>query len=405
VALMQHFTMREVLEAEIGRTRGNLEAENILGSLAVQFGHAAGRGGALREAIGTVRDGVWTRLPADPEEYQRRQTPHARGAVLVAAVFDALLAIYRTRTADLLRIYTGGSGELPSGAIHPDLVGRLADEAAKSARHVLTMCIRALDYLPPVDVTFFEYLRALITADFDLVRDDPHNYRVAFVEAFRRRGIYPANLTLEPSPDTPRTLSVDTLRWQGLDLSRFKKSEQTAIDQQYGVIIDGLKRYADDCFYVKDRETLFETTAKHRDKLAKHLNQALKAAPPFAKELGVDPGFPAEVHALRRAMRITPDGRHVPQVIVALTQQVEIPADEETKTRAFTFHGGSTLVVDLSSARLKYRIVKNVRSEHRRERTARFLRDVDADPLRRLFFAADRAEPFAVLHTLAEEGV
>ena len=47
---------------------------------------------------------------------------------------------------------------------------------------------RALDYLPPVDVTFLEYLRALITADFDLVGDDRYNYRVAFVEAFSRRG-------------------------------------------------------------------------------------------------------------------------------------------------------------------------------------------------------------------------
>jgi hypothetical protein len=53
------------------------------------------------------------------------------------------------------------------------------------------MCIRALDYLPPVDVTFFEYLRALLTADFEAVRDDPHGYRIAFVEAFRAHGIHP----------------------------------------------------------------------------------------------------------------------------------------------------------------------------------------------------------------------
>ena len=51
------------------------------------------------------------------------------------------------------------------------------------------MCIRALDYLPPVDVRFGELLRAIITADTDLVPDDPHNYRIAFAEAFRGRGI------------------------------------------------------------------------------------------------------------------------------------------------------------------------------------------------------------------------
>ena len=46
------------------------------------------------------------------------------------------------------------------------------------------MCIRALDYCPPVDITFGEYLRAIITADCDLVEDDRLRYRVAFVEAF-----------------------------------------------------------------------------------------------------------------------------------------------------------------------------------------------------------------------------
>ena len=91
--------------------------------------------------------------------------PHSRGAILVAAVFDAFLAIYETRTADLMRISTGGAGVLSAGAIHPDLVHRLAAEAVKSAKHILDMCIRALDYIPPVDITFGEYLRGLITAD------------------------------------------------------------------------------------------------------------------------------------------------------------------------------------------------------------------------------------------------
>src|SRR5262252_4665831 len=99
------------------------------------------------------------------------------------------------------------------------------------------MFIRALDYLPPVDVTFFEYLRAIITADLDMVRDDRLNYRVAFVESFRRRGIYPLNIGL-PSQNTLRTLSVDTLRWQGLDTSSFPQ----AVQKQYYEIVRGLKR-------------------------------------------------------------------------------------------------------------------------------------------------------------------
>ena len=69
---------------------------------------------------------------------------------------------------------------------------------------MLEICIRALDYCPPVDITFADYLRALITADADLVGVDKYGYRVAFLEAFQARGIY---------PDDVRTLSVESLRW------------------------------------------------------------------------------------------------------------------------------------------------------------------------------------------------
>ena len=117
---------------------------------------------------------------------------HARGAILVAAVFDAFAVDLPVGAPhDLLRLASGGTGVLPQGDLHPDLVNRLAGEAAKAAGHVLNMCIRALDYCPPVDLTFGEYLRALVTADMDLMPEDEHGYRVAFIEAFRRRGIYP----------------------------------------------------------------------------------------------------------------------------------------------------------------------------------------------------------------------
>ncbi|HEX8130467.1 MAG TPA: S8 family serine peptidase [Pyrinomonadaceae bacterium] len=403
VALMQHFTIPEVLKQEISQTRGDIEAESMLGSLAVQFGYATGGRGALRDAIGRREEGVWKRFAPDPADLQKRLTPHSRGAILVGAVFDAFIAIYKSRTADLLRIYTGGTGVLPNGAIHPDLVHRLADEAAKSAGHVLNMCIRALDYLPPVDVTFFEYLRALITADFDLVADDRHNYRVAFVEAFRRRGIYPLNLDSQTS-DTPRTLSADTLRWQGLDSSEFPSKVRAKIEEQYVGVIAGLKRYADACFYLEDRGELFKVTREQRRELHDQLVVAFKAVPEFAKELGLDPAQKFEVHELRRAMRTSPDGRYIPQLVVALTQSRVVKEEKEDGTPRHLFRGGSTLVVDLSIPEVKYRIVKNINSDNRHERTAAFIRDAAADPLRALFFAPDRREPFAALHALADDG-
>ena len=403
VALMQHFTIPEVLEQEISRTRGNIEAESTLGKLAIQFGYATGGRGALRNAIGSMEGGVWKRFVPDPSDLQKRLTPHSRGAVLVAAVFDAFIAIYNSRIADLLRISTGGTGVLATGAIHPDLVRRLADEAATSANHVLNMCIRALDYLPPVDVTFFEYLRGLITADFDLVSDDRLKYRVAFVEAFRRRGIYPLNLDAR-TPDVPRTLSADTLRWQGFDLSKFRRSVRAEIEKQYRGVIDGLKRYADACLYLDDREDLFIATRWQRIRLHDQLGAAFKAVPAFAAELGLDAARAFEVHELRGATRISPDGRQVPQIVVALTQSTKVKQDKRTGTPSHIFRGGSTLVVDLSLSEVKYRIVKNIKSKNRQVRTADFVREADGDPFRALFFDPNRREPFAAMHSLADDG-
>jgi hypothetical protein len=113
--------------------------------------------------------------------------------------------VYKIRIADLLRIATGGTGVLLPGAIHPDLVTRMAEEAARISQHLLTMCIRALDYSPLVDITFGEYLRALITADYDVSPSDPDGYRIALMESFRRYGIY---------PDKVRSLSEESLFWQ-----------------------------------------------------------------------------------------------------------------------------------------------------------------------------------------------
>ncbi len=405
VALLQHFTLPGILEEEIARTRGELDAaETWLGSLAVQFGHATGRGGGLREAIGRFEDGVWVRHTPDPRELARLHTPHARGAVLVAAVFDAFLAIYRSRSADLYRLATGGTGVLAEGAIHPDLVGRLAREARKAATHVLRMCIRALDYLPPVDVTFFEYLRALITADMEAMPDDPHHHRVAFAEAFRRRGIYPQDLD-RPGADTARTLSVSTLRWRGIEGNFLVTAKPGDLEARYDEILAELKVFTDACFYLRDREALFLATASHKGRIHTHLKKVFRSFPPFAEEVGLDPDHPFQVEELRRSLRVTPGGRHVPQVVLALTQAVEVAADPEKGLPAHTFRGGSTLVVDLSEPAVRFRIVKRMGSTRRRARTAAFHAAAARDPLRALHLAQGGHEPFAALHALGgEEG-
>lgn len=202
VAIFQHFTLDGMLYHQIQQTRGDLRQNSHLAELASQFGYATNRGGALRNALGITGSG--RPEPPDPNLINRTYEPHDRGAILVAAVFDAFLKIYDLRVADLYRIATGGTGVLPQGNIHPDLARRLAETASKAAQSVLQICIRAVDYLPPVDVTFGDYLRALVTADSEVFPDDSRKSRLAFIEAFRNRGIYPRDV---------RALGEDSLRW------------------------------------------------------------------------------------------------------------------------------------------------------------------------------------------------
>src|SRR5262249_12260711 len=62
----------------------------------------------------------------------------------------------------------------------------------------------AIDYCPPVGITFGAYLRAIITADYDMNPVDRENWRLAFIESFREWGI---------SPRGTRSMAEDSLLW------------------------------------------------------------------------------------------------------------------------------------------------------------------------------------------------
>jgi hypothetical protein len=169
VALFQHFSFPEVVRHQVAQTRGDLKQQNFLGQLAQQFGKAIGSYGSLRDAIGQFdNQGKWHPVTPDPTAYSKVLECHARGSILVAAVFEAFINIYQTRCRRVLRIATGGSGILPAGDLHPDVVDELAKAASRTASDILRICIRALDYCPPMDVTFGDYLRAIVTADYDI---------------------------------------------------------------------------------------------------------------------------------------------------------------------------------------------------------------------------------------------
>lgn len=391
VALFQHFSFPQVLRHQIHRTRGDLRAHNFLGELALQFGQASGRRGALRSAIGEIKEGVWQPLKPDPTAYQRFTEPHDRGALLVAAVFDAFLAIYERRTADLFRLSSSGTGVLPAGAIHPDLAGRLSDEAARISQQVLTMCIRALDYCPPVDLTFGDYLRALITADADLVPNDALDYRVAFVEAFRRRGIYPRDV---------KSLSVDALRW--------RTAQEDRNDHLLKSLIGHLREFADRFQYLESRAEMFHRTQDWRRKAHAELTRLFRESKAAEREklmlaLGLDLATGAEsleVHALRVAAREGPQGAGRPQILLSLVQERPL-AGRTGDGSPWSMGGGCTIIADQRRAQVRYFISKNILSPAREERLRTFKGRL-AKPLSDVYFAAGplagTAELFAMLH-------
>jgi hypothetical protein len=388
VALFQHFTFPEILRHQIANTRGDIRhQQNFLAELAGQFGHGTGMRQALRSAIGEMKDGQWIPHKPDPAEYENTDEPHTRGAILVAAVFDAFLSIYERRSASLFRLATGGSGVLQPGAIHPDLVDRLAAEAAKTAQHVLTMCIRALDYCPPTDITFGEFLRAIITADFDLVTDDDLNYRVSFIEAFRQRGIFPREM---------RTLGVESLLWRGPenDVLRPSAALQSGLVQ--------LRAYAEENLYTDSRERTFHFERGMRMKIHDWLQAHLRTSPHGRNDagyLGLDPDRASfEVRCARFAYRTCPDGGMVPQLLLGILQEQDRPMDpNDPKGEQMSFVGGCTLVVDLRHCEIRYCIRKSFSSTGRLARQQEFAAQTGVSSL--YFGSAElRKEPFALVH-------
>jgi len=326
VAILQHFSFPEVLAEQLAQARGEVSDAGPLVTLAAQFGYATGRGGALRSAVDMEGP--------DAPTYANTFEPHARGALLVAAVFDAFFSTYQRRVLDLLRIATGGTGVLPRGALHPDLVARLADEAATTARNVLMMCIRATELLPPVDVTFGDYLRALVTADLEVVPDDPLEQRNALIEGFRRRGIHPHGVG---------SLAAEALRWP----TRTIHEPIAAMDIQRR-LLELANAYQPGARRVK------------REDIAKEARGLHAYAERHREELDLDPDVPVKVAGFHVSQGWSRDGRFIAAAIIQFVQTMPARTDRQgggTRRR----RGGTTIVAG-PDGRIRYLISKPLRT-------------------------------------------
>lgn len=219
VALLSVFSTRAVVEHLLGEAdgRGRIAAElvspealgtNTLLSLAEQMGaevHAE-RGKPLRRSVDLPASDAWRNDPAFQE-------PHRRGEVLVAAVMQTFLSMWLGRLGPLIH------GEGLDRA-------RAAEEGAKSADHLLTMVIRSIDYLPPVEFEFADFLDAILVSDKELAPEDAHEYRDALSQGFGIFGIFQPrgrtiDLSTEPARPLYRNLHFGALRTDPDEVFRF----------------------------------------------------------------------------------------------------------------------------------------------------------------------------------------
>jgi hypothetical protein len=158
-------------------TRDRLK-ESVLFGLGKQIGQELAENEADRRKAALRRS-----VTLDPKEVgsEEFQEPHRRGEILVAAMLNSFLDIWLARIKDL-------------GTVRDDMVdrGRVAEDGSLAADHLLTMAIRALDYCPPADLLFSDYLSALLTADYEIqTNDSKYRYRDHLRSNFARYNITP----------------------------------------------------------------------------------------------------------------------------------------------------------------------------------------------------------------------
>ncbi|MEJ8836939.1 hypothetical protein [Ramlibacter sp. AN1133] len=373
MAVFQHFSYPEVVRTAIRQCHGAVEQAELLGQVASQFSRAGGRQGPLRTAL---------EQHGEPRQYRDNLEPHELGAVLVSAIFEAFGTVFRRKTAAMVRLATGGTGVLPPGELPHDLQQLLAARAGKIASQFLSICIRAIDYCPPTGMMFGDYLRALITADCDLVPDDTWDYRGALIDAFRRRRIYPRSA---------QHLSEDSLVWRGprIDLPPVRGLDFATLrfqgDPAQAASVDELRRQAAALGrFVTQPERLEE----------------FGLAAPDDKRLGPHRVDPPTVESIRTARRAGPNGQIVFDLVAEVTQAMHVAPSADGP--GFTHHGGCTVILS-PLGEIRYVVLKSVLGAGRVDRRREFL----LTPLGRRFWELDgqRLQPRKGVFRLVHDDV
>ena len=388
VAVFQHFTYEHVVRAAIRESHGVITRSQLLTGIARQLGQSSRETkSALRSAINYAdQPRKPDEPPPPPKLYDPALEPHELGSVLLMAVFEAFIAVYRRKTERFVRLATNGSGRLPEGDLPADLQAALAEKASKLAGQFLTMCIRAIDYCPPVDITLGEYLRAVITADKDLVPDDPWAYREAWIDAFRDHHIY---------PDGVDSLSEEALLWTPLKTQNHKLWSEPIRKLAF----KELKFNGDPAWPANERELARQATVLGKIVTAPENMATFGLAKNGDPALKGDEVLPPKIQSIRSSRRVGPSGQVVFDLIAEVTQKrrANFAATNET----CTFYGGSTVIID-PDGRIRYVVLKRVMNNQRLAEQKTFLDGVGAR-YKPTLCGTETPNLFMMLHEEVEE--
>jgi hypothetical protein len=340
MAIFQHFSYSQVVLAAIRESKGMIEEAELLTNLATQFGQTSGLKGAMRTAIGS-------------QCYGTTQESHLLGSILVSAIFEAFKKIFQRKTERILRLAKANTSNQMLKEISNDLQHILADTASKLASQFQAICIRAIDYCPPIDIEFGEYLRALITADYDLTPDDPWGYREALIDAFSQRKIYPRgvqyfeeesllwNAPQKTIPDLDE-LSFAKLQFQGDPGNTLEAEELKRQANALGKLITN-PLYIDAFGLAKEGDPRLE---------------------------GDRVDLPC-IHSIRTNRRVGPHGQIVFDLVCEVTQERYVR--NESSEEIFPFHGGTTIILG-PEGDIRYSISKSILNKERLERQRAFIK-------------------------------
>jgi len=330
VAVLSMFSLPDVVDAGLDLASGGrsnlisselLERDalkrSVLFGMAEQMGRELSviRGDALRRSVSL--------LPGKPymstQSYPEFTEPHRRGELLVAAFLNAALDIWLARLAKI--------GPVAPGKKDRSIV---RDEGARVAGHLLTMAIRALDYCPPTDLTFSDYLSALLTIDREVVPDDEkYGYRKSLLKNFNDYGI--------------------------------EQAGETDVDGTW-------KRCDEELIYSRS----------HYDSMLHEPQEVFRFIWENRKMLKIDADSYIEVQSVRPAVRVGPDGFVLHETVAEYIQILTLQANELKKKlglvppkgidprRRIRIFGGGALVFD-EYGQLKYQIANRLENTKRQQ--------------------------------------